>query len=63
MIGCIGAPATRGNSGILQVFNKRQYTVSDKIGDTQKLDTSVDIKLDNDRDSTSIFRNVIGREL
>ena len=52
-----------GNSGSLQVINKRQSTASDEIGSTKKFDTSVDIKLDNDEDSTSILRNVIGRKL
>ena len=63
LIGVIGVSPTIGHSGILQVLNKRQSTVSDEIEDTQKLDTSVDIKLTNDGDSASIFIKVIGREL
>ena len=42
LIGVIEVPPTIRHSGSLQVFNKRQYTVYDEIGDTQKLDTSVD---------------------
>ena len=34
-----------------------------KIGNTQKLDTSIDRKLANDEYSTSIYIKVIGREL
>ena len=52
-----------GHSGSLQVFNKRQSTVSDKTGDTPKLDTSVDRKFPENWDSTSIFSKLIGREL
>ena len=63
LIGVIGVSPTIGHSGILQVLNKRQSTVSDEIEDTQKLDTSIDIKLTNDGDSASIFIKVIGREL
>ena len=44
LIGGTGVYPTSGHSGILQVFNKQQYTVFDKIGVTQKLDTSVDRK-------------------
>ena len=47
-----------GNSRSLQVFNKQQSNISDKIGDTQRLDTYVDKKLPNDQDS-----EVIGPEL
>ena len=52
-----------GHSGIFQVLNIRQSTVSDEIRDTQKFDNSVDRKLSNDGDSTSIFSKVIGGEL
>ena len=63
MIGCIGVPPNRGCSGSLQVFNKLQSTVSDEIRDIQKLDISVDRKLANDGDYTSISSKVIGCEL
>ena len=62
-IGGIGISPTSGHSGSLQVFNTPQSTVSDKIGDTQKLDTSVDINLPDDGVSTSIFSKVIVHEL
>ena len=52
-----------GNSGSLQVFNKLQSNISDKIGDTQKLDISSDRSFPGDQDSVSIFSSVIGREL
>ena len=63
MIGCTGVPPTRGHSGSLQVFNKLQSTVSDKIGDIQKLDTSVDTKLANDGYYMPICSKEIGSEL
>ena len=63
MIGGIGVSLTREHSGSLVVLNKRQSTVSEKIGNTQKFDISVDGKLANDEDSTSIFSKVIGREI
>ena len=63
MIGGIGVSPTSGHSGSLQVFNKQQSTVSDKIRDTQKLDTSVNRKLPNYGGSASIFSKVIGCEL
>ena len=63
LIGGIGVPPTRGHSGSLQIFNKQKSTVSDKIGDTPKFGTSVDLKLANDGDYTSIFSKVICREL
>ena len=63
MIGVIGVPPTRYHSGSLQVFNKWQSTVSGKIGDTQKLDPSVDRKFAYYGDSTSIFNKLIGLEL
>ena len=63
LIGGIGVYPASGLSGSLQVFNKRQSAISDKIWDTQKLDTSVDIKFPNDWYSTSIFRKLIGREI
>ena len=56
------SPAS-GHSRSLQVSNKRQSTVSDKIGETQKFDTSIDRNLDDDKDSKSIISKVIGREL
>ena len=37
--------------------------ISEKIRDTQKLDTSVDRKLANNRDSASISSKLIGSEL
>ena len=52
-----------GRGERLQVFNKQQSTFSGKIGDTQKFDTSVDIKLAYNGDYTSIFSKVIGCEL
>ena len=52
-----------GHSESLQVFNKRQSTVSEKLGIPKKFDTSVDRKLANDGDYTSIFSKVIGCEL
>ena len=61
MIGGIGVSSAIGHSGRLQVFNKQQFTVSDRIGDTQKLDTSVDRYFPDNRDSASIFSKVIGR--
>ena len=63
LIGGIGVSPASGHSGILQVFNKPQSTVSDKIRDTQKFDTSIDRKLSDDQDSASIFSKVIGCEL
>ena len=63
MIGFITVSPASGHSGIFQVFNKRQYTIYEKIRDTQKLDTSVDRKLPNDRYFMSIFRKIIGCEL
>ena len=63
LIGGINNPPNRGHSGSLQLFNKRQSTVSDKIGDTQKFDTSVDRNLANYGDSTSIFSKDISRKL
>ena len=51
------------HDGSLRVFNKQQSTVSDEIGYTQNLDTSVDKKLTNDGDSTSIFSKVVVRSL
>ena len=63
LVGGIGVYPSSGHSGILQVFNKRQSNIYDRIRDTQKLDTSVDGNLRNDQDSGSIFRKVIGREL
>ena len=56
------SPASR-QIGCLQVFNKRQSTVSDKIGDTQKFGTSADRNLADDGDSTFIFSKVIGSEM
>ena len=56
------SPASR-HSGSLQVFNKQQSAIYDKIGDTQKLDTSIDRKLPDDRYSAPIFNKVIGHEL
>ena len=50
---------TSGHSGSLQVFNKQQSTVSDKIGSAQKLDTSIDRNLADDGDSTSILGKVM----
>ena len=63
LIGGIGVSPSSGHSGILQVFNKRKSTVSEKIGDTLKLDTFVDRKFPDDKDSASIFSKVIGCEL
>ena len=63
LIGGNGVPSTRGHSGSLQKFNKRKSTVSEKIRDTQTFDASIDGKLANDGDYTSIFSKVIGREL
>ena len=56
-------PPTRGRSGSLQVINKRQSTVYEKIRNTQKFDASVDRNLANGGDYTSIFIKVIGHEL
>ena len=50
-------------SGSLRVGNKLQSTSPDKIRNTQKLYTSVDRNFTNDRDSASIFINLIVREI
>ena len=47
LIGGIGVYPISGHSGSLQIFIKRKSTVSDKIGNNQKLDTSIDRKLSN----------------
>ena len=60
MIGDIIVSPACGNSESLQVFNKKQSTISERIGYTQKLDTSIDRKLPDGRDSASIFNKVIG---
>ena len=48
LIGGISVSPAIGHSGIFQFFNKLQPTVSNKIGDTQNLDTSVDRNFIND---------------
>ena len=63
IISGITVSLTSGRIGILQVFNKLQRTSPDKIRDTQKLDTSVDIIFPIDWNSPSIFSKVMGREL
>ena len=63
MIGGINVLPSNGNSGSLQVLNKWKSTSAEKIVDTLKLDTYVDRKLSDGRDSASIFSKVIGREL
>ena len=52
-----------GHSGSLHVFNKLQSTSPGKIGDTKRLDTSIDRNFPDDRNYASIFSKVIGREL
>ena len=63
LIGGIGVSPASGHSGSLQVFNKRQSNSPGKIGDTQKLDNSVDRKLLYDRYYVYIFSKLIDREL
>ena len=63
LIGGISVSPTRGNSGILEVLNKRQSTSQSSSSNTQNFDTSVDRKLANDGYSTSIFSKIISREL
>ena len=52
-----------GISGSLQVERKQQSTSPDEVRNSQKLDTVVDGKLPDDRDSASVFSKVISREL
>ena len=52
-----------GYSGSLYVLNKYQSTSPSVSRNTQNFDASVDENLANDRDSTSIFSKVLGREL
>ena len=62
----IGSPTISpacGHSGILQVGKKRQSTPPDKVRNAQKLDTVIDVKLINDRDSASVFSKSISCKL
>ena len=52
-----------GHSVSLRVLSKQQPTVPEKIRDTQTFYASIDRKLANDGDSTSIFNKLIGSEL
>ena len=63
LIGSLAISPECGISGSLQVGKKQQSTSPDKVRNAQKLDTVVDVKLINDRDSTSFFRKVIGCKL
>ena len=47
----------------LDIINKHGFTGSVEIGDTQKIDTSIDGNLGEEGDSMSIFRKVIGQKL
>ena len=61
----IGSPTISPSCGIiesLQVGNKQQSTSLDEVRNTQKLDTSVDIKLPDDRDYAYIPSKVIGSD-
>ena len=49
--------------GSLQVGKKQQCTSPDEVRNEKKLDTFVDGKSPNYRDSASVFSKVIGREL
>ena len=60
LIGGIDAPLTMLNSESLNVLNKRQSTSPSVTRNTQKFDAYVDGNLDDDRDSTSILRKVLG---
>ena len=63
MIGSPTASPDCGLSGSLHLGNKRQSTSQEKIRNAQKLDTAVDKNFPDDKDSASVFGNVIGREL
>ena len=52
-----------GLSDSFQVGKKLQSTSLDEVRNAQKLDTTVDRKFPNDRDSASVFSKVIIREL
>ena len=52
-----------GTSGSLDVINKQQSTSPSVIRNAQNFDSSVDGNLADDRDSTSLFRKVLDREL
>ena len=59
----IRTPSTRGHSESLKIFSKRQSMSPSFSRNTQIFDASIDRKLANDGDSTSIFSKVIGPEL
>ena len=59
LIGSLTIYPACGLSGSLQVRKKRQSTSPNKVSNAQKLDTVVDVKLINDRDSASFFSKVI----
>ena len=52
-----------GNSGSQDILKKRQSTSPSVRRNDQNVDASVDGNLVDDRDSTSIFRKLMGREL
>ena len=62
----IVSPTTYSEYGLnesLQVGKKRKSNSLDEVRNAQKLDTVVDGKFPNDRDSEFIFSKVIGSEL
>ena len=59
LIGGIGTPQTIGKITSLEMFSKRQSTSPNLSRNTQTFDASVDRKLANDGDYTSIFRNMM----
>ena len=63
MIGGISVPPTMEHSGSLKFSNKQQSTSPRVSRNTQKFDASVNENLANDGDYTSIFSNLLVREL
>ena len=63
LIGVIFVLPTMWHSVSQDVLNKRQSTSPSVSRNTQNFDASVDGISANDRDSTDIFRKVLGREL
>ena len=59
----LAPPPTLGHSWRLEVLNKRQSRSLSLSRNTQKIEISVDENLANDRDSTSIFKKVLGQKL
>ena len=63
LIGIVSTYSPCGLNMSQNVENKRQSTSPALVGNTQKLDAVIDVKLPDNLDYVSIFRKVIGHKL